>query len=54
MAHVSTKYLNEEAHDIYEPLYDIVRNLNGDYEPIPAEIETFFGQKVRLRKVTAT
>lgn len=49
MGHAQNKYLNPQQLDVYQDIYDVVERLNGDYEPFPAEIETFHGQRVSLR-----
>ncbi|MBB1282469.1 hypothetical protein [Pseudoalteromonas sp. SR41-1] len=49
MAHANTVYINSNEYDCYEYMYDVVSTLNGDFEPIPKAIETFFGQKLSIR-----
>ncbi|WP_218354955.1 site-specific integrase [Alteromonas lipotrueiana] len=49
MAHANTVYLANQSVDCYEYLYAEAKRLNHDYEPLPYEIETFFGQKVTIR-----
>jgi len=49
MGHAQTKYLNPKQLDVYQDIYDVVDDLNGDYDPFPAEIETFHGQRISLR-----
>jgi integrase len=49
MAHAQTKYLDADCVDIYQEMYDVVIDLNGDCDPFPTEIETFFGQRLQLR-----
>jgi integrase len=49
MGHAQTKYLNPQQLDVYQDIYDVVDELNGDYDPFPAEIETFHGQRISLR-----
>jgi len=49
MAHANTVYINSNEYDCYEYMYDVVSTLNGDFEPIPKAIETFFGQKLSVR-----
>lgn len=49
MGHAQTKYLNPQQLDVYQDIYDVVEKLNGDYDPFPAEIETFHGQRISLR-----
>lgn len=49
MAFANTIYLDSHETDYYDYMYEIVAQLNGDYEPIPQSIETFFGQKLNVR-----
>lgn len=49
MAHANTAYINSGEEDCYEYMYEIVSKLNGDCEPIPKAIETFFGQNLSIR-----
>lgn len=43
-------YLPESKIDVYQPMYDEVIRLNGDFEPIPLQITSFFGQPLVLRE----
>ncbi|EOV0110706.1 hypothetical protein ACN5WT_003098 [Vibrio parahaemolyticus] len=49
MGHAATQYLSEDSFDPYSQVYDFVSSLNGDCEPFPSQIETYFGQTVPLR-----
>ena len=49
MAHANTVYINSNEYDCYEYMYEVVSTLNGDFEPIPKAIETFFGQNLSIR-----
>lgn len=49
MAFANTIYLSHEETDVYQFMYDEVKRLNGDYEPIPETIETYYAQEVDLR-----
>jgi integrase len=50
MAHASTIYLQDEETDFYEALYAVVSHLDGECDPFPIEIETFFGQNLKVRE----
>lgn len=49
MGHAATQYLSQESFDIYSQMYDLVSSLNGDCEPFPSKIETYYGQTIHLR-----
>jgi integrase len=49
MAYANTIYLDNHETDYYDHMYEIVSHLNGDYEPIPYSIESFFGQNLNIR-----
>lgn len=49
MARINTIYMPEHKPDYYDDMYAEVIRLNGDCEPFPQQIETFFGQKLNVR-----
>ena len=49
MGHAATEYLSEKSFDPYGQMYNFVNKLNGDCEPFPNQIETYYGQKIQLR-----
>ncbi|EGQ7800113.1 site-specific integrase [Vibrio parahaemolyticus] len=52
MGHAATQYLSEDSFDPYSQVYDFVSSLNGDCDPFPSQIETYFGQTVQLRDLS--
>ncbi|MEH6711163.1 MAG: site-specific integrase [Paraglaciecola polaris] len=49
MAHANTVYLSDLDQDVYLYMYDEVARLNGDCDPFPKQITTFFGQEIDVR-----
>lgn len=50
MSYAATRYLLESEHDVYANMYEEVYQLQGDCDPIPQQITSFFGQVLNLRK----
>ena len=50
MSYADVLYLSESEVDVYEELYAEVERLNGDVDPIPKSIITYFGQELAIRR----
>lgn len=50
MSRAVIRYLPDTHPDVYQNMYEKVIRLNGDCDPIPQQITTFFGQVLDLRQ----